>query len=270
MHFNLQFTFLTYPSFAFLVLPNLLTFSPQAALAANLGFENDFDDWETTGLATIEDVSFGSGPTEGESQALVSTAGTNLTPVFIPPILGESLEGQGSGGGFLFPDSQISDFGSGLSPTVVYIQGSAIKTTISVDAGETLIFDYNFLTNEDSSLPISGADLAFFSLDDQLLPLAIFPEIEPNLINSATTFTRETGYQTFRFGPFTSSLDLTLGFGIVDGNDVLGDSGLLIDNIRIESEPPIDVSIPESSPLAGLLLMLGFSLRSISHKKKYN
>ena len=262
MHFNFQFALLAYPSFSLLALSNLLTFSPQTAVAANLGFESGFDDWETTGLTTIEDASFGSGPTEGQSQALVSTAGTNLTPVFIPPFLGESLEGQGLGGGFLFPDSQISDFGSSLSPAVAYIQGSAIKTTISVNAGETLKFDYNFLTNEDSSLPISGADLAFFSLGDQLFPLATFPAIEPDLINSATVFTRETGYQTFSFGPFTSSLDLTLGFGIVDGNDVLGDSGLLIDNIRLESGPPVVTSIPEPSPLVGLLMMIGLSMKA--------
>ena len=188
MQFNFQFAFLTYPSFVFLALPNLLVFSPQTAMAANLGFERGFDDWETTGLTTIEDASFGSAPTEGQSQALVSTAGTNLTPVFIPPFFGESLEGQGSGGGFLFSGSQISDFGSSLSPAVAYIQGSAIKTTISVNAGETLIFDYNFLTNEDSSNPISGADLAFFSLDDQLFSLATFPAIESDLISSATAF----------------------------------------------------------------------------------
>lgn len=44
--------------------------------------------------------------------------------------LGFSIEVLSSliGGGFLFPGSQISDFGNTLSPTVAYNQGSAIET----------------------------------------------------------------------------------------------------------------------------------------------
>lgn len=234
----------------------LMSIIAQPSTAVTLGFENGFDDWEIAGNTSIVGTDFGSGPTEGLSQALLSTGGTTPIPVFRPPILGVSLEGRNLGGGFLFPGSQISDFGNNLSPSVAYTQGSAIKTknNISVNAGDTLKFDYNFLTNEDSSEPIFGNDLAFFSINNQLFPLAIFTDVEDSLVDSPTPFTRETQYQEYSFS-FPSAVNFTLGFGVVDGNDILGDSGLLVDNIRIETS---GTTVPESSSVFGLLLLGSF------------
>ena len=232
---------------------------PQSAIAMTLGFENGFDDWDTSGTTSIEEASFGSSPTEGIAQAFLSTAGTTATPVFQLPFLGESLEGGEFLGtpfsGFLFSGSQISDFGNTLSPTTAYTQGSAIKTSISVNAGDTLKFDYNFLSNEDSSQPLFGNDLAFFSLDNQLIDLAIFTDVEPSLAASATFFSRETNYQEYSH-TFASAGDFILGFGVVDGNETGGDSGLLVDNIRIESQPDV-VSVPEPLSLLGTLAAIG-------------
>ena len=236
---------------------------PQSAIAITLGFENSFDEWDTSGTTSIKDDRFGGiTPTEGTRQAFLSTEGTNPThptPVFqpfFPPFLtGDSLEGQGIREGFLFSDSQITDFGKTLSPTTAYTQGSAIKTkiSISVNAGDTLKFDYNFLTDENSSLRISGNDLAFFSLDDQLFPLAIFSEVESSLVDSDTLFSKETSYQEYSY-TFSRAGNFILGFGVVDGNDSAGDSGLLVDNIRLESEPDV-ASVPEPSSIFGIFLL---------------
>lgn len=251
---------LAYSFFQVIGVSTLISIIAQPSTAVTLGFENGFDDWEISGNTSIVGSDFGSGSTEGLSQALLSTGGTTPIPVFRPPIIGVSLEGRGLGGGFLFSGSQISDFGNSLSPSVPYTQGSAIKTktNISVNAGDTLKFDYNFLTNEDSSSPIFGNDLAFFSLNNQLLPLAIFADVEDNLVDSATPFTRETQYQEYSF-TFPSAVNFTLGFGVVDGNDILGDSGLLVDNIRIETSATI---IPEPSSVFGLLLLGSFWCRT--------
>ncbi|CCQ54038.1 PEP-CTERM sorting domain-containing protein [Crocosphaera watsonii] len=241
----------------------ILSLTPTAATAANLGFENNnFDNWQTSANTSIVDSSFGVTPTEGNYQALLSTAGEDNSPVFElvfqgppPPIfgIGDSLQGQNQGQGFLFSQSQITDFGNSLSPQSTYTQGSAIKTNITVNAGDTLKFDYNFLTNEHSSLPISNNDLAFFSINEQLFELAMLSSVESSLLPSSTSFSRETGYQQYTY-TFTKSGNVTLGFAILDEEDVHGDSGLLVDNIRIEP----GVSVPEPLTILGAITAIGF------------
>jgi hypothetical protein len=243
----------------------LLSISSQSAIAITLGFENNFNDWEISGTTSIETNAIGSNPTEGTSQALLSTGGTP-TQVFVPPplvsTLGEGLEA----GGFLFPNTEITDFGNNLSPSVSYTQGSAIKiqTNISANAGDVLKFDYNFLTNEDSSQTIWGDDLAFVSLNNQLFEIAIFSDVESSLLNSATPFTRETSYQEYSL-TIPSDGNFLLGFGVVDGDDTAGDSALLLDNVRVESSSVAPV--PESNFFWGLLTVGG--ILGISYLKKY-
>ncbi len=238
--------------FGAIAVASVLFFSPESALATNLGFENNnFDDWETTGTTSVVDNTFGVEPTEGSYQALLSTGGSP-TPVLQPPFLGTSLEGGESLGtpfsGFLFSDGQITNFGNSLSPATSYTEGSAIKTTITANAGEILTFDYNFLTNEDSSQPIFGNDLGFFSINNQLISLAVFSDVESILVPSATSFSRETGYQEYSY-TFSSSGTYTLGFGVVDGNDSSGDSALLVDHIQV---------VPEPLTILGTVAALGF------------
>ena len=61
----------------------ILSLTPTAATAANLGFENNnFDNWQTSANTSIVDSSFGVTPTEGNYQALLSTAGEDNSPVF--------------------------------------------------------------------------------------------------------------------------------------------------------------------------------------------
>lgn len=248
-----RFSCYAYSFLTALGVSSYLALFAQPGVAQTFGFENMFGDFDTAGITSIEDASFGSGPTEGTSQALLSTGGSPADVFFpIAPPLG--LEGNGAVSGFLFLDDQITNFGSSLSPTVSYNEGSAIRTsaTISVNAGDILSFDYNFLTDENSALPIGGNDLAFFSIDNVLTQIVLFNDVESSLVASATSFSRETGFQTLTSAPFSSAGNITLGFGVVDGGDFAGDSGLLVDNIQV-----LPAAVPEPSTIIGTLFALG-------------
>ncbi|MEA5534012.1 PEP-CTERM sorting domain-containing protein [Crocosphaera sp. XPORK-15E] len=244
-------------------LPSFFLLLSQTAQATVLGFEsNDFTDWLTSGNTSIKDSSYGSIPTEGIYHALLET-GAGSTDVFSPFL--DSLEGQNVVNGFLFSGDSISAYGT--SQGLFYTQGSAIKkqTQIEVTSGKiiTLSFDYNFLTNEN---PTTGNnDLAFFSLNEQLIPITSVKTA--NLISSTLTpFNSSTGYQLNQVYTITKPGTYTLGFGVLDERDFATPSGLLVDNIRIESaDAEIIASIPEPSSLLGLglfgLLLSGLTRR---------
>lgn len=64
-------------------------------------------------------------------------------------------------------------------------------------------------------------------------------------VSSSSTFNSETGYQTTTF-MLTQSGTFTLGFGVMDVDDEIVLSGLLIDNVQLTSSAS---PIPEPSSL---------------------
>jgi hypothetical protein len=115
------------------------------ATLINGGFETgDFTGWTTLGETSIETSAFGSGPTQGTSQASLSTEGAAFAGSIIEEFLGldpGSLDNLGTSLDFLpFPGGVAS-------------QGSAIRQTFTANAGDLLTFDWNFLTNEPSLFP---------------------------------------------------------------------------------------------------------------------
>jgi hypothetical protein len=182
----------------------------------NPGFERgDFTGWTTLGSAAIKTSSFGSGPTEGTYDALVTNdSGPNHTVV-------ESFLGL------------AANALSGLVSNVT--NGSAIKQTLTVSAGMTLTFDWNFLTNESvgehtyrdfgflSITPV-GAGGTLVDLADTTSPLVAAP--------SATGFNHMTGFNTFTF-TFTADGTYTLGVGAMNAGDTGTNSALLVDNFQV-------------------------------------
>ncbi|WP_196520608.1 hypothetical protein [Nostoc sp. WHI] len=212
------------------------------ATLINGGFETgNFTGWTTLGSTSIETTTFGSGPTQGTSQALLSTGGATFDDSIIEQLLG--LEA-----------GSLNDLGEGQ-----VTKGSTIQQTFTGQAGDILSFDWNFLTNEVLP-PVPFSDFSFVSItpssDGSISSLLELGDVsEAASATSLTEFFEETGFQTFSFKlPNTGTY--SLGVGVINVGDSIFDSGLLVDNIKL-------TSVPEPTPVLGLLkfsalFILGF------------
>lgn len=246
--------------FAGLALPTVA----EAAII-NGGFEDGLTGWEGIGDSRAETSNFGSKPVEGTAQAFLSTAFNEVVDVnengkevvggnaacvsFISNICENSLEQF-----FNVSTFQGDSFLDSIA-TAEPIEGSAIKQTFTAQAGQTLSFSWNFLTNEsveqaalnDSTYPDFN-DSAFVSIQSasgsEFLSLA---DTTSNFSNSSTSsFDNDTGFSTFSYTIPTTG-NYTLGIGIVDVGEPTRISGLLVDNI---------VVVPEGDSTLGTLGML--------------
>ena len=207
------------------------------AVTLNGSFETgNFDNWTTTGQTSIEDSSFGVDPTDGNKQAALQTLQdipvTNA--VEIETFLGLS---------------------TGTLTNQEATEGSAIKQIIMANAGDTLSFSWNFLTDQDPDPTYD--DLAFFTLNNNLTENTNIPNIA-----SFSILAKETEYQSFSY-TISSDGIYTLGFGIVDRGDTTVNSALLVDNVQIRSS-----AVPEPMTILGSFAALGFVARF--NKKRNN
>ena len=197
-----------------------------AASIANGGFEAGLSGWTAVGDASVATAVFGTGPSAGANQALLTNAlddgddlsGTNHNASGTAPVdVGgaDGLEEQlGLAIGAL--DAFFAE-----APT----EGSGLVQTFTAGAGSRIVFDWNFLTND-----TSAADFAFVAVDGIVRLLA--DSLSATLIASGSPFASETGFMTFVSDPFTSSGLHRLAVGVLDLNDYISSSGLLIDNVR--------------------------------------
>ena len=102
-----------------------LSTAEASATITNGGFESSFSGWSTIGNVSIQNGDFGSEPTEGGAQALLST-----TSFFTPPVGASALEAF-----FGVALNSISDFVGGGDQA---IEGTGIQQTFNVSAGDTL------------------------------------------------------------------------------------------------------------------------------------
>ena len=122
-------------------------------------------------------------------------------------------------------------------------EGSVLKQTFNVNAGDTLQFNWNFFTNETST----GADYAFVSINGVLTTLA-----RPlDAVSSSLPYAHTTGFQTFS-QTFNSASSVTLAFGVVDVNDYNVTSALWFDNVAVSV-----AAVPEPETYAMVLAGLG-------------
>jgi hypothetical protein len=179
-----------------------------------------------SGVVTAEQVNVGT--TSGVYQAAITNgdAFTDLNGGLpLPGVSGTSqsigtLEGQlGLAGGTL------ASLASPGSPA----EGSAIKQTLNVAAGDTLHLRWSFLTNEFTPEGTFN-DFAFVTIGGSAFLLAdtAFPAFVP----SQSVHFQETGYQTFEH-QFTSPGSVTIGLGVVDQFDGEIHSSLLVDCVEL-------------------------------------
>ncbi len=191
----------------------------------NGGFENgDFNSWKAIGNASIQTAEFEVTPTEGDFQALITTALGIVNDTEIEAFLGLNL-------------GEIDLISNGDAT-----EGSALQKQVVVEAGDILSFDFNLLTNETVSGIDSGTfnDFAFVSvipntnLESSTNNFQI-ADISSNLVVSPTRFELETGYDTFTY-EFTEAGTYKVGIGIVDAGDGAFESGLLVDDFKVVSQ----------------------------------
>jgi subtilisin family serine protease/subtilisin-like proprotein convertase family protein/uncharacterized protein (DUF2141 family) len=183
----------------------------------NGSFETgDFTSWDTAGNSSMETAAFGVGPTDGTYQALLTNGYGSMSDADLETFLGLS---QGS----------LDGLGNGDAT-----EGSAIKQTIAVQAGDTLTFDWDFLTNEGMSSYFN--DFAFVSVAPETSS-TLASTYSPLVTSPNPSFFQHTGFDSFSY-TFTTGGTYTIGVGVVDVGDTVVDSGLLVDNFSLDSSLP--------------------------------
>jgi len=215
-----------------LALLSLAGFSLSGAAHAaitNGGFSSGLTGWTTTG-----DVSVQSGA------AFLTTASTAFDDD--APSLAGAFN---SSGNAAVDTTGVLDAFSGLgvgaldpdpSSLIFAFEGSALKQTFSVNAGDTLSFDWQLVTND------PAADYAYVVINGAKTNLAL-----ASIASTASTpFAFESAASLFS-QTFATAQSVTLGLGVVDVNDFSGTTALRLDNVTL-------TPIPEPSTAAfGLL-----------------
>jgi hypothetical protein len=229
-------------------LSSLLGVAPAQAGSMSLG------DWETFG-----DVSVVSG------QARLSTNGLMMDDSPAPDssfnFSGNAAMAVGVPGGLEeFLGLSLGSLDPDLSQ--VAYEGSAIQKMLSVQAGDILSFDWNFLSN-DQDLGFGFGDYAFVAIDGAITPLA---DVVNTPFSPSSLFQRETGKSTFLYR-FERSGQYNIGLGAVDVGDFSVTSALSLSNFQIQTQPV--ASVPEPTSLLSLLFIGSISGASILKSKKY-
>jgi hypothetical protein len=187
---------------------------PLAARAGvvNGGFETgNFTGWQRIGNTSIQTAAFGSGPTEGKFEALLTTAGDTASAASLDVFLGlaaNTLENMG------------------------FTSGSAIKQTFTASAGDPISFDANFLTNASQQSADQQA-FTFALLPGSSTPIPLLLATPADATDSsATPFASETGFQAFAdVAPLSGTY--SLAFAVLSQGQVTTTSGLLVDNLNV-------------------------------------
>jgi hypothetical protein len=139
-------------------------------------------------------------------------------------------------------------------------EGSAIKKTINVNAGDVLKFAWNFQTNETALAtdPWRGSfiDYSFFLVDGQLNKLADINNANAKL---GSIFDQETGLKPYEY-KFNNTGTYTVALGVVDINDYNVSSALSLENIRVEKAYAVPEPVPEPMTMLGTGVALGFGV----------
>ncbi|NES23854.1 MAG: hypothetical protein F6K41_34295, partial [Symploca sp. SIO3E6] len=210
------------------------------------GFESgDFTDWTTIGETSVETADFGSGPTEGTFQALVTSGGVSVTDANLETFL------EAAGG-------SLDDLGIGDAT-----EGSAIQITFVAEAGDTLSFDWNFLTDELDQAAIFN-DFSFLTLTSpsgETSTSIITTRSSTPVGTGVAGFDGETGFQTSSI-PISANGTYTIGIGVVDVADAVVDSAILVDNVSITTPTPIN-GAPVSLSAGGNVEVVSIDTQSV-------
>ena len=225
-----------------------ICFSAQAQIT-NGGFESNLFGWTTYG-----DVSTQPAAPAGAAQLFLTTAGLEADELdgagaLIGPFNASGVAAVDTGtlGGL----EQLSGYAIGAFDAFggFAYEGSLARQSFSAQAGDSLMFLWNFGTRE------TALDHAFVVIDGVVTSLS-GPGLPTTPGNGFDLL--QTGFQTFNT-TFNSSGTHTVAFGVVDMGDVSVRSSLRIDQVQILAVPE-----PESWTLTllGLVAMGVFARRA--------
>ncbi|WP_413199591.1 PEP-CTERM sorting domain-containing protein [Nostoc piscinale] len=196
----------------------IFTASPSPAAVINI---SDFTEWESIGNVHLS----------GEQAALFTGDGVSDTNL-------ENFLGLASGTLDTFNGQNVTD-------------GSAIKNTLTVQAGDVLTFDWHFQAGD--YLPYN--DFSFYSIGTSLNRLADVLQVG----NFGQTASR-TAYT------FTTGGTYTIGFGVVNTFDRFSGDRFSGSNLTVRSSRN-DEPVPEPMTIVGSLVAGAFGV-ALRHKKK--
>jgi hypothetical protein len=197
---------------AVLALASISAAFPADAAIINGGFEaGSFTGWTAIGDTRIVTSAFGSGPTSGAFEALAEGGSGGASVPALETFLG-------------LPGGSLNALGNGVTHG-----GSAIQQTFGANAGQTLTFAWNFITDEQP--PSIFNDFAFWSLNS-LSTLA--GANGSSLIPFSSSL--QTGFHATSFLiPVTGTY--TLSLGVANVSDTGGLPQLLVDDVQLASVP---------------------------------
>lgn len=148
----------------------------------------------------------------------------------------------------------------GLSPNGNNVtEGSGVRLVLAVNAGDQIQFDYNFLTNENTTDAPTFRDFAFSTIrsgaQGEVVLADVFSMTRQPTSNGGWS---QTDWQTASY-TFAMAGTYTLGFGVVDVQDTQVDSRLLLDNILL-------IQTPE--PGTGVLVSLGLVALALRRRRE--
>jgi hypothetical protein len=207
----------------------------RASSVINGGFESGLTGWSAIGDVSTVGAPFGSGPIAGSSNALLTNHGDFSGGDAVSDASLEAFLGLGSGDLDVLANSIDGDLPDA-------IEGSAIRQTFTAAAGDTISFDFNFITTEQTT---GANDFAFVCLTvDGVLAVLVDTTHSSFFISGASLpvdgFEQRTEHETGVLG-FSHTLAtggaVGLGIGIVDNSDELVTSGLLVDSVSVTPVP---------------------------------
>lgn len=235
----------------------LLQILPASASVANGNFSAGLTGWTSVGDVSVQST----GPArtgKGAAYALLTTAA--LTSVDDYPANAGAFNFSKTTGA---ADLSVLENGIGVMPggldpdsaNFVYaFEGSGLAKSVTVAAGDTLSFRWNFLSNDTAADP-AFADYAFLNLNGNIVRLAD----TTSALNASGAFALETGYKTYSH-TFTQAATVNLAFGVVDVGDYVTSSALAVNNVQIAA------SVPE--PIEAMMLTLGLGVIGVAVRRR--
>jgi hypothetical protein len=194
----------------------------------------DLTGWTLAGFGQAIGAGVGITPTQGSYQGYIETTG-NLTDT--APVVAASLGISGPA---------IAAFGAGTP-----VNGTAISQDVTVSAGDTVSFDWNFVTAELSEPPTYN-DFGFFTISGLAFLLASRNSSTYNTVSPPAGYEGQTGWATQSY-TFPSAGTYTIGFGVFNVGDAGYDSALLLDSVVIPTPEPPSIVLLALGLLAGFL-----------------
>ncbi|MEM8613077.1 MAG: filamentous hemagglutinin N-terminal domain-containing protein [Cyanobacteria bacterium P01_H01_bin.105] len=195
--------------------------------------------WDSLGEVLFETSEFGTGPTPAPAQIVLNSGENTVSQAVLETFLG------------LNP-GDLDSLGSGDA-----VNGTGVRTSFTAQAGDTVSFDWNFVTDQDPGMVFDDNDFAVVVLSGAptLLANTGFPDGTSSGLTPSPDGFENFGIRffSFDFGTGTESFeatlpaagDYTLGIALINEGNAFDQSLLLVDNVT-----PEPVLISDESLLA--------------------